>query len=234
MVEEDCRRILRSPQYAAKLKEMEPQVALWRHEWGMPELQVPTGEEVEAALFKWAPLVWYRLADPQDITLRLIAEWLLPGVPYRLYDEPESSYKQTTYIQGEIVQRLTRGAKDMFEEPKDGRQFHVFFSKFNPGVDKVVQELEKLSGEAFRSTSDPKRLRECDHMLVLLNSRTWMDGETSTAFTLELCKAMKMGVHRQLAHEVLGARRGDKEARSACFFESLITTTPEHREFSAP
>ena len=120
---------------------------------------MPTGEEVEAALFEMAPVVWYRLADPQDTTLRLTAEWLLPGVPYRRYDEPETSYKQTTYIQGEIVQRLkkSQSATGMFEELKDpNRHFHVFYSKFNPGVERVIHELEKLPGKQFSKHKRPQ------------------------------------------------------------------------------
>jgi hypothetical protein len=49
-------------------------------EWGQPDLTLPTGEQIEAWLFQFTPLLWYRLADAQDVSMRLIAEWTAPRV----------------------------------------------------------------------------------------------------------------------------------------------------------
>jgi hypothetical protein len=75
--EDECRMILRSPEYADRLKDMEGQVAEWAEAWGQPDLRLPTAKEVEDALFATTPMVWYRLADLKDVSLRMIAEWLL-------------------------------------------------------------------------------------------------------------------------------------------------------------
>lgn len=54
-------------------------VQVWSREWGGPELKVPAPHEVIEALFGFSPpIVWYALADLQDVSMRLIAERLLP------------------------------------------------------------------------------------------------------------------------------------------------------------
>ena len=65
-LEEECRRIIRSPEYAARLGNIEGQVAEWRYQWDEPELQLPTPEEIESALFATTPIVWFRTSDLQD------------------------------------------------------------------------------------------------------------------------------------------------------------------------
>ena len=80
-VEDECRRILRSPEYAVLLKKMVGQVNEWSVAWGEPNLRLPTGEEIEDALFATAPIVWYRLADLQDVSFRLMAEFVLHATP---------------------------------------------------------------------------------------------------------------------------------------------------------
>ena len=80
-VEDECRSILRSPEYATRLKNMEGQVNEWSVAWGEPDLRLPTGEEIEDALFATSPIVWYRLADLQDISFRLMAEFVLMATP---------------------------------------------------------------------------------------------------------------------------------------------------------
>ena len=92
--EDECRRILRSPEYAARLKNMEGQVNEWSVAWGQPELRLPTGEEIEDALFATAPIVWYRLADLQDISFRLMAEFVLHASP-GLNEQSVRQTKQT-------------------------------------------------------------------------------------------------------------------------------------------
>ena len=77
--EAECIAVLKSHEYAQRLLGMEQQVAEWVCEMG-ENVRVPTGEEIVEALFSSLVVVWYRLTDFQEGTLRLIAEELLtPG-----------------------------------------------------------------------------------------------------------------------------------------------------------
>ena len=76
-------------------------------------------------------------------------------------------------------------------------------------------------------TDDPDNLAKCEHMLVHLDSQTWVAGEDSDAFAGEVCDAMRLGVHRLVAHEVSGARIDD-EWRHGCSFDQLLEETPEY------
>ena len=200
----------------------------------------------------------------QDISLRLIAEWILnfsansmlfssaPPPPAasgggRSYHAP---YHQTAYLQGEIAQQLerepvvfsppplsvpraehstTRRSSVAEAEHHESQPFHSYCCRHNTGVRIVALELQERF-KTFRWTDDPGDIERCDHMLVLLNSRTWTSGVTSSAFARELRAAMRMGLHRQLVHEVPGARYGDNEARHTCPFEDFFEkgSTPGH------
>ena len=78
--EAECIAILRSREYALRLEEMAQQVAEWARGMGDEDVRAPTGEEIVQALFSSCVVVWYRLTDFQEGTLRLIAEELItPG-----------------------------------------------------------------------------------------------------------------------------------------------------------
>ena len=94
----------------------------------------------------------------------------------------------------------------------------------------------KREFEDLRWSDDISALERCEHMLVLLTTQTWVQGDSSggrgkrnTEFIRELCKAMELGVHRQLAHEVRSARQGDDTARHACSFDDFFAndSTPK-------
>ena len=58
--EAEARDILLSEAYAQRLQnQMADQLGEWRVEWGEPELQMPTGQEVVDVLFASAPIIWY-------------------------------------------------------------------------------------------------------------------------------------------------------------------------------
>ena len=115
--------------------------------------------------------------------------------------------------------------------------FHLYCSKHNPGARAVAGEISALIEEEQRRknvrlpslmwTDNPDNLDKCEHMLVHLDSRTWTPGEDSIAFARELCHAMRLGVHRLLAHEVPGARMDD-EPRCGCSFDQLLEETPSY------
>ena len=225
--EAKCREILMSDEYADNLKTvMGPQVEKWAVAWDMPELQLPTCREIVEALFeKQPPIVWYRLADFQDVSMRLIAERLLqlPAAPVAT----ESPYQQLTYMKGEIVQQV-KGQLELPAVRADCR-FHLYISPNSPGdgARGVARALQALL-PSLTWTSDPLQLATCEHMIVLLTSKTWTRGEASDKFAAEVGEAMRKGVHRWLFHEVVGARCGDNEARHATSFENIIGATPKH------
>lgn len=54
-------------------------------------------------------------------------------------------------------------------------------------------------------TTDTDRLAQCEHLLLYLNSQTWTRGDRSEAFAEIVRRAMDLGVHLLLAHEMPGA-----------------------------
>ena len=73
-------------------------VAEWCREWAEP-VELPTPQQIEEALFASAPIVWSPLADPQDVSMRMIAERIVvPGFTH-VYN---TAYVQQTYRRGEI------------------------------------------------------------------------------------------------------------------------------------
>jgi len=238
--EAECREILRGELYAARLREMREQVAQWAEAWGEPELKVPTPRQIEDALFARPPLLWSRLADLQDVTMRLIAERLLldddgasaraqrssavgagRSEPHRRYGEP---YVQEAYMMGEIARQI-KASPVVLPAVRSDCRFHLYCSRHNPSAAAVAAELQAYL-PALRWTDAAHELEACEHIVIHLTERTWTCGAESAAFAREVCEAMRMGVHRWLWHEVPGVRMGD--GRHACSFAELIGATPEH------
>jgi len=195
------------------------QVASWAREWNQA-LHVPTGEEIVQELFARPALVWYRLTDFQDVTMRHIAERLLPS--------HNSFGSQATYIPGTVVHRLEQAHAKLLAHPEC--TFHLYCSSNSPrdGAAQIANALKQTFLPGLTWTADPSQLALCEHMLVPLTSETWTRGETSREFVCEVCQAMRLGVHRLLVHEVPGARLGDNEERHATSFAQIIADTPTH------
>jgi hypothetical protein len=220
--EDECRQIIASPEWYTGWQGMQPSVTQWSREWDKPGLKLPTAQEAEDALFASEPIVWSRLADFQDVTMRLLGERLVAGFAHR-YDDP---YEQVAYKQDELAIRV-KGDQIQLLPLTDGCRFRLWCSSHNPGTLRVAEELQSTC-KAVTFTSEIDELAECEHMIVLLTYETWTRGEASTAFAREVARAMRLGVHCLLIHEVPGARRGDNEARRACPFEHFFEphTTP--------
>ena len=62
-------------------------------------------------------------------------------------------------------------------------------------------------------------------MLLYLTSETWTRGIESPLLAAEVLKAMDLGVHILLAHEMPGV--GGQAARHAVDFPSFFSTTPQ-------
>ena len=175
-----------------------------RKKWGewkdegelLPEAfdHAPSGAEVAAALFATPAVEWNRLPHFQDVTIRLIAQnGVLHGTDGELY------------LQGEAA-----CGKIKLAPPLKGRKYHLFCSPFNAGAAELAAELGgsdvfvtdgKRASVPLTYTTEAKELTSCDHMLVLLDSRTWTSGETTANFVEHIHEAMRLGVHLNCAHE---------------------------------
>lgn len=93
----------------------------------------PRGEALYTALFQIDYIEWNRIGCFQDVTLRLVAERLLPmyqGVSQRL-----------TYVQGETIHK-----KPALKKPSSGKKFHVYCSPLNPGAAELMEEVVSGAG----------------------------------------------------------------------------------------
>jgi hypothetical protein len=85
-------------------------------------------------------------------------------------------------------------------------------------------QVEKKVDE-FVVTSREEDLKECDHILLYLNGETWSRSEeASAALAKVLMRALQVGVHVLLAHEMPHALQED--SRYPCKFETFLETTP--------
>ena len=181
----------------------------WK-EWGAEDEllpaafdHAPNGAECAAALFATPPVEWNRLPHFQDVTIRLIAQnGILHGTAGELY------------LQGE-----TAMAKVSLPLPLKSREYHLFCSPSNSGAKELAKELEAApvfdkKSAPLTYTTDATKLALCDHMLVLLDDRTWTSGENTAKLVEHIHEAMKIGVHLTCVHEfpaVVGPRRHECE-----------------------
>ena len=112
--------------------------------------------------------------------------------------------------------------------------FPLYVSNHCPRARVVAKEVNELLAASKHpllkwpeGADNANQLTSCKHMLVHLDSTTWSRGKESESFALEVCDAMKKGMHLLLAHEVPGARRDDT-SRCGCSFEQIIESTPEY------
>ena len=211
-------------------------------DWGFVPL--PTAALLLDALYVDAlyapPLEWARIGIFQDVTLRLIANAVLPE-------------QGQTYVQGELVSRKLRPLR-----PPLGRH-HVYYDpSLNPGAAELLRELAQTRG--FRLVEDDAKqeasvltelsslgrasffsftrslefleqpslhistqgaeLASCDHFLVYLTAQTWTGGERSAAFAAEVKRAMDENVHLLLCHEMPGP--GGQAERHGCSFDTFF------------
>ena len=169
--------------------------------------------ELVAALFAREPIEWNRIGVFQDITMRLIAERVLPR-----------ALEGTTLLQGEAIS--TKVAR--LPPPRAGCEKHVYCSSLVPGGEDLLAEVAVACGFELEVTSAVGDLPTCECMLCYLTSRTWRSGDSSEAFAEELMSAMDLGVRILLAHEMPGV--GGQELRHACEFGTLFS----HEDGSTP
>ena len=179
----------------------------------------PSGAEVAASLFAVEPVEWNRLPHFQDVTIRLIAErGILHGEMGKLY------------LQGEAASIKV----DM--KPSAG-SYHLYVSPHNAGAEQLAAELKGSSVLSNKQwplmyTANLSNRSRCDHMLVLLDDRTWTSGETTAKLIEEIESGMETGVHMLCVHEfpsVVGP------PRHACDFGLMFRSdwTPDHLQSGA-
>ena len=146
------------------------------------------------------------------MTIRLIAQNGILGGSCELY------------LQGEAAM-----GKISLPPPLKSREFHLFCSEFNAGAKELAEELRdssvwvntgKRASATLTYTTDVSKLAACDHMLVLLDTRTWTSGEDTAHFVEHIHDAMRAGVHLNCVHEfpaVVGPPRHE------CEFSLMVT-----------
>jgi len=199
----------------------------------------PEEAEVRAALFANPPVEWNRLPHFQDVTIRLIAqngvlrgnEMLKQQAKGNFKIDPGSVEPPELYLQGEAAT-----GKVSLPPPLSNREFHLFCSDFNAGAKEFAEELRdapvfvtkgKKASASLTYTTDVNKLASCDHMLALLDDRTFTSGDDTAKFVEHLHEAMRKGVHINCIHEfpsVVGPPR--QECEFGLFFND--DWTPAH------
>ena len=156
--------------------------------WGFGG-EEPRGAALHEALLASEPIEWNRIGVFQDISMRLIAEAILP---LHLHG--------VTYLQGEI----SRAAPVRLPPPRRSFAWHVYCSPHVPGGVELIDEVADACQLSVRASTQLDELVHCECMLVFLTGRTWTCGERSAAFAAEVRHAMDSGVRLLLAHEMPG------------------------------
>ena len=192
---------------------LDNEMAAWDVQWSGSGLGRPTGEAIAASLFRQPALEWNRLSAFQDVTMRHIAERLLP----------EAS-RGTVYVQDEMssleVPPMTLPRK---------HKYHLFCSRSCAGAAELADEINRELGTTIKWTANRDELHLCARLLLYLTGKTWTSGEASAAFVQDVSAAQALGVPLLLVHEAPSALEADA-VRSACPFNDFWNDgwTPKH------
>ena len=184
------------------------------------------GQELYDHLFAHDPIEWNRIGHFQDVTMRLIAERLLPD-----------GNAGTTYVDKELVNA------ELTPLPPCQKSFHIYCSALNPRAMELMVEVSRACRLSMRLEAAPAgragpnelfvatdftNLEACDSMLLYLTSQTWTRGDGSAALGEEVKHAMDLGMNVLLAHEMPGI--GGQAERFGCefgtFFSCIDGATP--------
>jgi len=199
-------------------------------EWGEEGFIPPSN--VYEQLFAHLTIDWSSTPAFQDVTLRLIAEQLLPLAPSLV-----ASYELVNQRPPDLLVPHDRfhvycsphnlGAFELLQELSDMRKVEVslepYGSPTTPRVTKKSGSTQPVSAKLYLSSS-MENLRACTHMLVYLTNQTWTRGaEVTAALTKDVAETMAAGVHLLLVTETPGE---GQDARHAVKFDSFFATTP--------
>ena len=172
--------------------------------WGY---HMPSADVLHTALFDVEPIEWIRIGKFQDVSMRLIAEAILP--------EP---LDEGTYLQGELSRVVPT-----LPAPRDGCSYHVYCSTCNAGAAELMREAAAQCNLRIAITENADDLGESERMLVYLTGLTWTSGEATVAFVEQIKRAMAANVPLLLCHEMPGI--GGQTARHACDFDLFFSNT---------
>ena len=204
----ECKATL-TTEWVQKWK-LEGEVAKWAIDWNVEGgLQAPDAAMLFKAIFKNPPIEWNRFTAFQDVSLRLLAERLLPEGHDKVYVTDSATRAATTV--GITLVPL-----------QHGRTHHLYISPHNDGGAALGEELKGVVASSLSITQDITQLDQCEHMLLYLTARTWTSGEASEKFAHEVCEAQRKGVHLLLAHEFPSVLEADGEiTRATCDFNDM-------------
>ena len=153
------------------------------------------------------PIVYERIGVFQQPMLRLIVQRLVGA--------------REIFLPGEV--QIVRRPGSL-SPPSKGRQFHVWCSRHNPGVQQVLHELKYAGGYEGRLlvTEAPAQQESADHILLYLNAATWRPdddgGDRKRALTDEITSALQAGRKLLLLHETDEGGNKGGVAQFAHFF----------------
>jgi len=155
-----------------EVKDLLREVVTRYAEWGLTDelcntgfAKLPSAEQLYAAMYAMEPIVWERGVFFQDVSLRLLAECLLPH-----------SLQGATYVQGELTRQ-----EMVVTSPRGGRRFHLFCCAHNAGARELASELSAHLGQTLEVTSDIGKVGACERALLYLNGQTWTSGAACNA-----------------------------------------------------
>jgi hypothetical protein len=155
-----------------------------------------------------APIEWNRIGVFQDISMRQIAERLLPA-----------DLHGKTYLQGELIRELPK-----LPPTSAGKRFHVCCSPHNAGALAYLKEVQAaLRLPSLTFTNTMSELADCERFLVYLNRDTWR--ESPEGFAADVERAMSANMRLLLVHESLGLDHSS--ARGALPFQDVLIATPQ-------
>ena len=196
----------------------------WAEDWKQEGMKAPTGDEMRAAMFESAPIVWFRLSDLQDVTMRLIAERLLCAADCRTKKGPASmpcydeDYDAKVYIKGEIAARFGKEPQCKLRE----QTIRLYCSGFNPGASELVtNELRSVAPRMVLSSS----LEDAALFVVYMTSETWK-GEHSDQMAAVVETALDSSKKLLLVHEMMPRLRARDLAGCSERFEDILFLTP--------
>ena len=219
-------------------------------QWGFDEGE-PRGAQLAAALFDHVePIEWNRLGEFQDVTMRLIAQRLLPdnfgktSVRGEITVDVDTSDLHPDAVkladkefmtgaqqaQAGLFARMWSNALVLFGTEANTtaggeamvNSHRVYVSRHNEGADKLAKEA------GLAATRELGELERCTHFLLYLDGRTWTSGERSEALGCEVEGAVKAGVPVVLAHEMPGVGQTCDAVPFDSFFACADGATPTY------
>ena len=176
---------------------------------------LPIANRLYAKIFppNVAPIEWNRIGVFQDISMRQIAERLLPA-----------DLHGKTYLQGELIRELPK-----LPPTSAGKRFHVCCSPHNAGALAYLKEVQaELRLPSLTFTNTMSELADCERFLIYLNRDTWR--KSPEGFAADVERAMSANMRLLLVHESLGhesLEHDHSSARGALPFQDVLVATPQ-------